>query len=1028
MAEEGFKRKLTAILSADVAGYSRLMGEDEAETVKTLTAYRKIMGEMIQQHRGRVIDSPGDNLLAEFPSVVDAVQYAVAAQNELKARNAELPENRRMEFRIGVNLGDVIEEEGRIYGDGVNIAARIEGLAEPGGICISGSGFEQVRNKLLLGYQYLGEQTVKNIMQPIKVYRVLMEPESVGKVIGEKKRKEAGWRWAAVAAVVLVSGALALWNFYFRPPPIEPASKENMALPLPDIPSIAVLPFVNMSDDPKQEFFSDAVTENIITGLSKLPQLFVIARNSTFTYKGKPVKVKQVSEELGVQYVLEGSVQKSGDRVRITAQLIDALKGYHIWAERYDRDLTDLFAVQDEITLKILSTLHVKLTGTYRSSAEEKYFRGKQSFDCYSKLVEGAGHNQLWNIEDNNLARRLAEEAVAMCPEIPSAYSLLGWVYHHDYYLGNTKSPQETLKKSFELAQKALALDDSVVHAHALLCQLYSMKGDHDKAIAEGERAVSLDPNGADTLSIYAWSIYLAGRHEEAVPLFQTAIRLNPFGGASVYRGLGQALRDTGRMEEAVSAFKTSLQRSPNDIMTHLNLAATYSMIGREKEASIEAAEVLRINPKFSLEKYAKTFTVESRRDVHINALRKAGLPETPPLPLPDKPSIAVLPFVNMSGDPEQEYFSDGITEEIITALSKTPKLFVIARTSSFKYKGKEVDVRTVGRELGVKCVLEGSVQKAENKVRITAQLVDAQTGNHLWAERYDRDLKDIFALQDEVTFKVIAALQVKLTEGEQALITSWGTHNFEAYAKFLKGQEYARRWNREGNLLARKMAEEVIVLDPRYPQGYMLLGSTHMMDVWLDLTKSPPKSLAEAVRLYQKVIAMHPSDANTCGRLGIAYTMMRQHEKGIAELEKAIALNPNVADNHAFFGFVLHLNGRNKEALVEIKKAIRLNPFPPNIYFFYVGNAYLYEGMYDESITAYKKALTDEPNNLFTHLRLAAAYSLLDREDDAHAEAAEVLRINSKFSLEHFSKTVPFKNQADTEYLINALRKAGLR
>jgi tetratricopeptide (TPR) repeat protein len=271
--------------------------------------------------------------------------------------------------------------------------------------------------------------------------------------------------------------------------------------------------------------------------------------------------------------------------------------------------------------------------------------------------------------------------------------------------------------------------------------------------------------------------------------------------------------------------------------------------------------------------------------------------------------------------------------------------------------------------------------------------------------------------------------LQVKLTEGEQARIRAFGTDNFDAYAKFLKGLEYARCFNRESNLLARKMAEEVIALNPGYPRGYSLLGSTHMMDVWLRTTKSPRRSLAEAVRLYQKAIDMHhPSAASTRGLLGTVYTMMRQHEKGIAEFEKAIALNPNAADNHARFGFVLHLNGRHKEARVEIEKAIRLNPFPPNFYFLFLGHTYMYEGMYDESIAAYEKALRIEPNNLFTRLRLAAAYSLFGREEEAHAEAAEVLRISTKFSLEHFSKTIPFKNQSDTDHLINALRKAGLK
>ena len=295
MAEEGFKRKLTAILSADVEGYSRLMGEDEEATVRTLTTYREVLTTLIQQHNGKVVDSPGDNLLAEFVSVVYAVHCAVAVQKEIGSRNDELPENRRMQFRIGVNLGDVIEDEERIYGDGVNVAARTEGLADGGGICVSGTAYDQIAKKLPLGYEYLGEQKVKNIEKPIRVYRVLMDPEAAGKVIGEKRPISRHWRWAAVALIV-VAGALAIWNFYFRPPPIEPASVEKMAFPLPDKPSIAVLPFVNMSGDPEQEYFSDGLTEEIITGLSKIPQLFVIARNSTFTYKGKPVKVQQISE------------------------------------------------------------------------------------------------------------------------------------------------------------------------------------------------------------------------------------------------------------------------------------------------------------------------------------------------------------------------------------------------------------------------------------------------------------------------------------------------------------------------------------------------------------------------------------------------------------------------------------------------------------------------------------------------------------------------------------------------------------
>ncbi len=628
MSAESFKRKLTAILSADVKGYSRLMGEDEVATVRTLKEYRELMSKLIKESRGRVVDSPGDNVLAEFASVVDALQCSIEIQKELKSKNAALPDNRKMSFRIGVNLGDVIEDEDRVYGDGVNIAARIEGLAEPGGICISGSGFEQVRNKLQVGYQYLGEHTVKNIVHPVKVYRVLMEPEHAGKVIGEKGPKRIQWSWAAVAAVILAGAALALWNFYFRPPPIEPASKEKMAFPLPDVPSIAVLPFVNMSEDPKQEVLSDGITESITTALSKLRNLFVISRQSAFTYKGKPVTVKQVSEELGVQYVLEGSVQKSADRIRITAQLIDALKGHHIWAERYDRDVTDLFALQDEITLKIVRSMALKLTHEDQLLAAGKSGE-KLSLDCFMKINEGLKVNESLNIEAARAARRVAEEAIAMCPEVPMTYVLMGFV-HQMEFIRMLNPPQDAIEKGIEMAQKALAMDDSISVAHSLLCSLYILRGELDKGITEGERAVALDPNGAFAYSLYGWALSAAGRSEEAIITYQKAIRLNPIGASMlVYSNFAYALRSTGRFEEAVSADKKGLQTIPDNMVSHVGLAATYSMMGREKEARAEAAEVLRLSPRFSLELYRKRLSImrnQAEVDHFIDALRKAGL------------------------------------------------------------------------------------------------------------------------------------------------------------------------------------------------------------------------------------------------------------------------------------------------------------------------------------------------------------------------------------------------------------------
>jgi adenylate cyclase len=636
MTTQEVKRKLAAILSADVKGYSRLMGEDEEGTIRTLNAYKEVMSSLIQQQRGRVVDAPGDNVLAEFGSVVDAVRCAVEIQKELKTRNAGLSENRKMEFRIGVNLGDVIEDGEQILGDGVNIAARLESLSEAGGVCISGTAYDQVENKLSLGYEYLGEQAVKNIAKPVRAYRVLMEPGAAGKVIGEKNLKTRQWQRATiglVVAVIVVVAAVVIWRLYLHPvpPPVEVASKEKMAFALPDKPSIAVLPFVNMSGDPKQEFLCDGMTESIITALSKVPGLFVIARDSTFTYKGKPVKVKQVSEELGVRYVLEGSFQRSGDRVRITAQLIDALTGNHLWAERYDRDLKDIFALQDEVTLKVLTAIRVKLMEGEQALGYGKYYGGKKGLDCYLKIMEGNDFVSRRNIKDNNLARRIAEEALAMCPEVPMAYLLMAKVHSIDYWLGSTTSPRQSVEKAIELAQKTLALDDTLAEAHGFLGYLYTQKREYEKGIAEGERAVALDPSDPTVLDNYAMSLTFGGRYEEAIPLLQKAIRLNPVGLAFTVTSnnhLGNALFYAGRYEEAISAYKKGIQRAPNFPWLHLMLAATYSEMGREKEARAEAAEVLRIDPKFSLDFFAKTtlFKEQSVRDKIFNALRKAGL------------------------------------------------------------------------------------------------------------------------------------------------------------------------------------------------------------------------------------------------------------------------------------------------------------------------------------------------------------------------------------------------------------------
>jgi len=630
MTTQEVKRKLTAILSADVKGYSRLMGEDEEATVRTLNVYKEVMTNLIQQHRGRVVDASGDNVLAEFGSVVDAVRCAVEIQKELKARNAELPENRRMEFRIGVNLGDVIEDGEQILGDGVNIAARLESLSDAGGICISGTAFDHVRNKLDLGYEYLGEQTVKNIALPVRVYKVLIEPEAAGKVIGEKKAKPRQLQMATmglVIGVIAVVAVFVIWKFYIpSAPQPEVASKDKMAFPLPDKPSIAVLPFTNMSGDPKQEYFSDGLTEQIITSLSKFQRLFVIARNSTFVYKGKPVKVQKVAEDLGVRYVLEGSVQKSRDRVRITAQLIDAMTGRHIWTENYDRELKDIFALQDEITIKIMTAMRVELTEGEQSRHWIKW--ETDNLKAFDKNYQGIGFMRRGTKQDNDTARQLFEEAIAFDPKFVYPYMNLGLTHFWDARFGWSGSPAKSLQRAFELAQKALAMEESIDVAHSLLASIYLVMRQHDKAIAEGERAVALNPNGAFAYMVLAAIVGCAGKWEESVLYAKQSMRLNPFPEFGDYWILGRAYFMTGQFDEAIVALRKALQMNPNFLPAHIFLAAYYSSLGRDAEATASAKEVLRINPKFTIESYAKTLPYKDKADIdrEVDALRKAGL------------------------------------------------------------------------------------------------------------------------------------------------------------------------------------------------------------------------------------------------------------------------------------------------------------------------------------------------------------------------------------------------------------------
>ncbi len=571
------------------------MGQDELTTVETLKKYQGVMATLIQQYRGRVVDSPGDNVLAEFGSVVDAVECAVKMQDELRTRNAELSENRKMEFRIGVNLGDVIEEGERIYGDGVNIAGRLEGLAEPGGVLISGTVHDQVEDKLDLQFDYQGEQEFKNLVRPVRVYQVLMKRAAPH--LGADPKTVPG----------------------------------KMTFPLPDKPSIAVLPFTNMSSDPGQEYIADGITENIITNLSKTSEMFVIARNSTFVYKGKSVKVQDVGQNLGVRYVLEGGVQKVGERVRITAQLVDATTGHHLWAERYDRSIEDFFVLQDEITHEVVVALQVELTDGERA----RTYGRTNNLEAWGYVVQAGGYFYRFTREDNAKARALAEQAIRLDPEYAFAFSLLGWTHAMDAGFGEKDSSLEHFKDAATLAEKAVAMDDSVAEAHALLSYISLFQRKYDTALSEGAKAAALDPNNSHCHAVFAHTMLFSGDFDGAIKMFHKAIRLSPYYPDWYLIQLGNAYYMSEQYEEAVETWKQhhmlSKKRGLSErrfIVGHVGLSACYMRLGKEDLAKKHLKEVFRLNPNFTFENMHKLnpYKDPSHLEHIIGALRKAGL------------------------------------------------------------------------------------------------------------------------------------------------------------------------------------------------------------------------------------------------------------------------------------------------------------------------------------------------------------------------------------------------------------------
>ena len=980
------QRRLVAILAADVVGFSRLASRDEPGTLARLAELRRsVIDPQVANHTGRVFKTLGDGFLIEFLSPVQAVNCAL----EIQKATTALP------LRIGVHLGDVVVDGDDLMGDGVNVAKRLEGIAEPGGVAISRQVHDQVHGKVSATFEDKGEKSLKNLTRPVHVY-------------------------------TLADGR---------------AASSTQVLALPDKPSIAVLPFQNMSGDPEQDYFADGIVEDIITALSRFRELFVIARNSTFTYKERSVDVRQVAHELGVRYVLEGSSRKAGDRVRVTAQLIDCETGSHLWAERYDRALTDIFAVQEEITRSVVACIAPAIEASMLNrigrlapanlTAHELATRAlSESFAAYLSAEEGA----------RNRALALARRALEIDDTCARAWSVVAAiVWQSEFYSGRESTPG-TCREGFEAARRAIALDrlDHSGYTYKGLLHLRLLQ--YDDALADLRQAQELNPNDATVLHALAYAELMNGDAQAAKAHCLEVLRLNPrdprrYNACSV---LANVCFVTGDYAEGLKWVAESKREHPDFRPTIAAAIKLYVGLGRLDLARAEA-DLVR-SPHF--EARVRAGLSNLRRPEHRERENRffrmafgfdhdAGEEVSPPaLALPDKPSIAVLPFQNMSGDPEQDYFADGIVEDIITALSRFKSLFVIARNSSFTYKGRAVDIKQVGRELGVRYVLEGSVRKAGSRVRITGQLIDSATGSHLWADNFDGLLEDVFELQDRVSTGVVAQIAPKLEQAEIDRVRSKPTESLDAYDHLLRGIASLNLNNKTAIEAGLKHLYESIRLDPGFAAayGWAAIGYSRLQQSgWLDDRET---QLKEGARLGRKAIELGKDDAFALGAGGFAIAFLEwDFDAGLTFIDRALRLNPNLALVWQASGWVLNYIGNAEKAIEHLGRAMRLSPLDPDMAQLHLATAIAMRlaGRYEEAIAWANKALHERPNFQPALVNLCSNLALAGRVDEAREIARQALRNNPDLRISKFNSNLVYRRPEDRQRMVEGLKLGGI-
>ncbi len=1014
-------RKLAAILAADVAGFSRLTATDEERTVARLRGLRTdLIDPAISVHHGRVVKRTGDGILIEFRSVVDAVRLAIEVQNGMVERNAGLPPDRQIVFRVGIHLGDVIEEaDGDLMGDGINIAARLENICEPGAICLSEQAYWQVKSRLDLTVSDLGAKDLKNIPEPVHVYSLEVGKPAQAKPIvtvaplaapPPKKRSPLVPMAAGLAALIVIV-AIAAW--YFLAASKQSATVANAPAHL----SIVVLPFANLSNDPKQDYFADGITENLTTDLSRIRNSFVIARNTAFTYKGKNVDAKEIGKDLGVRYVLEGSVQRDGNRVRVNAQLIDAESGAHLWADRFEEDLSDLFKLQDDVVARLANTLGYELM-----KAEAARSVHSTNPDAIDLAMQGWAilNRSARSPESTRDAGALFERALQLDQNNDSALAGVADAQLINFAYGWGQPKVDFDLTLVPMADKAIAINTYNPAAYLEKSMYLFLTKRGAEAFNTADAGLASNPNSAQLYFARAGAENSLGRFEQAKADIAAAFRMSPRDPdvGRWYWTIGQAELGLGHYEAAVAQFHRAIEVGRRDFVSYVNLASANALAGHDAEAKAALAEAKRLNPKLTVKWWIDH---GPSMPILFEGIRKAGLEEDAP---PKHLSIVVLPFTNLSGDPKQDYFADGITENLTTDLSRIRNSFVIARNTAFTYKGKNVDAKEIGKELGVRYVLEGSVQRDGNRVRVNAQLIDAESGAHLWADRFEEDLADLFKLQDQVVARLANALGSELVRAEAA--KSARSANPDAIDLSMQGWAILNTPGRDQAThdQARMLFDRALKLDPNDDSALAGIATIETRYFAYGWGRANIDYDSEIIPAADRAIALNLENMAAYSFKAVYLSLTNRAGESLETANAGLTVDSNSAQLYNARAGAERSLGRFAQAKADILLAMRLSPRDWDVgrWHALLGEIEMGLGHYDVAIEEEHRAIGVGFVNYIPFIDLSAAYELAGKDAEAKAALAEARKLNPKLTGKwwmHHGPSMPI--------LYEAIRKAGL-